>query len=179
MGVPYLSCLDSDMCHEWFMECISIDISILRWISSPYNHECWFFFSPSSASVLSACVCWAGPGMRDSHDPVSGQRWERERLMTPGPPHNHIQPASEQTWAIVTGTVAARNRVYRVWEDCCILCYLCTLVLFILAMDVKVNNNDSTWLQPPASQGQLPLYYLDSRSWNGKKDQIKCKSVRI
>ena len=137
-------------------------------------------FSSPPPQPQSWVLVFAGPGLVcGTHMTRSRDRDERERLMTPGPPHNHIQPASEQTWAIVTGTVAARNRVYRVWEDCCILCYLCTLVLFILAMDVKVNNNDSTWLQPPASQGQLPLYYLDSRSWNGKKDQIKCKSVRI
>ena len=120
------------------------------------NHECWFIFSPCSASVL-----FAGPGLVCSPLTWPGLGTEmRGRLMTPGP-HNHNQPASEQTWPIVTqGTLqpeiesigCGRIAVYYVIHE---------RSYFSFWLDVKVNNNDSTWLQPPASQGQLQLYYLE------------------
>ena len=104
-------------------------------------------------------VCWAGPGMLTTHMTRSRDGDEREAHDTRP---SQSQPASQ--WANMAhsdrGTVqpeiesigCGRIAVYYVIHE---------RSYFSFWLDVKVNNNDSTWLQPPASQGQLQLYYLE------------------
>ena len=139
-----------------------------------------FFYSPP-LSWWWMFVLWLVTGLL-SHDPVSGRRCERLSSWHPG-----LIPLTITTGHRVSKHSDSGNQwkqslpstgctaVYA-WD----LCYLCTIVLLTASMDVKVNNTDSTWLQPPACQGQwpTPVYYpILFWSWNGKNYQIKCKSV--
>ena len=157
--MPWLRYL-SWMIHR----CISIDLLFCQGLTLKQLYWASLFFPLPSLEWL-CCVCvgsvYVGCGTLLVSAHMTRSRDERLSSWHPGliPGHNHDWPPSEQTWD--SGDNASEYRVYRVYYYARLFMHaVCT---FNAPMPVKVNNNDSTGLQPPACQGPLPesesVYY--------------------